>query len=261
MSPCRRTRLPALPSEATAGRTGLRERFHAPCRTPLGRRHDAERWRTPMTPMATPEARAPRELAHRVSRSLRLHAGHAPDGRRRAPRRRRGRLLRALSPGDARARGGTVVKFIGDGALLVFPVDRADACGGSRCSSSRRTLGRVARCASGGSRRARNEGAIRLGHRRLLRRARRQALWTSSATRVNVAARLATRSFALSAEAFRRPSPAARQRFKKHTPPITYIPVEDRTNPWPRPGATSPRASSTACSTSSGEHGFLRMAL
>jgi len=43
---------------------------------------------------------------------------------------------------------------------------------------------------------------------------------------VNVAARLQTRSFALSAETFRLLSPAARKVFKKHTPPILYIPLD-----------------------------------
>jgi class 3 adenylate cyclase len=45
---------------------------------------------------------------------------------------------------------------------------------------------------------------------------------------VNVAARLETRSFALSPQVFRRLSPTVRQRLKKHTPPVTYIPIEDR---------------------------------
>jgi hypothetical protein len=45
---------------------------------------------------------------------------------------------------------------------------------------------------------------------------------------VNLTVRLPTRGFALSAEAFRCLSAAARARFKKHSMPITYIPVEDR---------------------------------
>ncbi|HJZ86305.1 MAG TPA: adenylate/guanylate cyclase domain-containing protein [Polyangia bacterium] len=45
---------------------------------------------------------------------------------------------------------------------------------------------------------------------------------------VNVAARLDARGFALSAQAFRKLSPALRRRFKKHTPPILYIPLEHR---------------------------------
>jgi class 3 adenylate cyclase len=45
---------------------------------------------------------------------------------------------------------------------------------------------------------------------------------------VNITARLPTRSFALSAEMFRSLSSEARALFKKHTPPITYIPLDDR---------------------------------
>jgi adenylate cyclase len=45
---------------------------------------------------------------------------------------------------------------------------------------------------------------------------------------VNVAASLDGKGVALSVAAFRKLSPALRRRFKKHTPPITYIRVEDR---------------------------------
>ena len=44
---------------------------------------------------------------------------------------------------------------------------------------------------------------------------------------VNTAAMLEASGVALSTEAFRKLSPAVRQRFKKHTWPITYIRVED----------------------------------
>lgn len=44
---------------------------------------------------------------------------------------------------------------------------------------------------------------------------------------VNTAAMLEASGVALSAEAFRKLSPAVRRRFKKHTWPITYIRVED----------------------------------
>ncbi|MBI2923645.1 MAG: adenylate/guanylate cyclase domain-containing protein [Planctomycetes bacterium] len=47
---------------------------------------------------------------------------------------------------------------------------------------------------------------------------------------VNIAATLPARTFALSLDAFRKLSPEARKRFKKHTPPVVYIPAED-----PRP--------------------------
>src|SRR5262249_44957833 len=45
---------------------------------------------------------------------------------------------------------------------------------------------------------------------------------------VNLTARLQTRSFAISAEAFRTLSKDGRALFKKHTAPVTYIPLDDR---------------------------------
>lgn len=44
---------------------------------------------------------------------------------------------------------------------------------------------------------------------------------------VNTAATLASRNFSMSAQAFRKLDAAGRKLFKKHTPPITYIPTED----------------------------------
>jgi class 3 adenylate cyclase len=45
---------------------------------------------------------------------------------------------------------------------------------------------------------------------------------------VNLTARIQTRSFAMSPQAFRQLSPEGRKAFKKHTPPITYIRLEDQ---------------------------------
>jgi class 3 adenylate cyclase len=45
---------------------------------------------------------------------------------------------------------------------------------------------------------------------------------------VNVAAALDATGVALSVAAFRKLGPGLRRRFKKHTPPVTYIRVEDR---------------------------------
>ena len=43
---------------------------------------------------------------------------------------------------------------------------------------------------------------------------------------VNTAATLPSRDLALSVDAFRALSPEARKRFKKHTPPVVYIPLD-----------------------------------
>lgn len=45
---------------------------------------------------------------------------------------------------------------------------------------------------------------------------------------VNAAARLASPGLAISPQAFRKLGKEVRQRFKKHTPPVTYIRLEDR---------------------------------
>jgi class 3 adenylate cyclase len=45
---------------------------------------------------------------------------------------------------------------------------------------------------------------------------------------VNTAARLNSNGFAMTAQVFRQLDAETRKLFKKHTPPITYIPVEAR---------------------------------
>jgi adenylate cyclase len=123
--------------------------------------------------------------------------------------------------------GGTVVKFIGDGALLVFPPAKVDAAVGALFAlkrdvdawlSSERWGSRLVVKVHCGTVVAGSFGA----------RARGEERFDVIGTEVNVAARLPTRSFAISPQAFRRLSPTTRQRFKKHTPPITYIPVDER---------------------------------
>lgn len=44
---------------------------------------------------------------------------------------------------------------------------------------------------------------------------------------VNTAATLPSHGLALTAELFRKLSPGTRKRFKKHTPPVRYIPLEE----------------------------------
>ena len=119
--------------------------------------------------------------------------------------------------------GGTVVKFIGDAALIVFLEDRVDAgavalfelkqeiddffssLGWQSRLVVKAHFGPVVAGPYGGA------GAKRFD---LLGR------------NVNIAATLETRSFAISAEAFRRLGAETRRRFKKHTPPVTYIPLD-----------------------------------
>ena len=128
--------------------------------------------------------------------------------------------------GELAARaGGTFVKPIGDGALIVVPPERSDdavvallelrddvaamcsAQGWSGTLVVRVHAGDVA-CGPFGA----------TGDKR----------FDIMGREVNLTARLPTRGFALSAEAFRCLSAEARARFKKHTLPITYIPIDDR---------------------------------
>jgi len=122
------------------------------------------------------------------------------------------------------AAAGRVVKYIGDGALVVFDADQTD----------------------------RGVEAL-LELKLLVDRYFEQLGWACRATvkvhvgtaiagpygplddrrfdvigkAVNTAAMLDASGVALSVEAFRKLSPTLRQRFKKHTWPVTYIRVED----------------------------------
>jgi adenylate cyclase len=119
--------------------------------------------------------------------------------------------------------GGVVVKYMGDAALVVFPEERASDGAVALLALKEETdawlRGRGLDCrlivkAHFGPAVAGPFGP---------RESRRFDVIGSA---VNLAATLETRSFALSAEAFRRLAPDARKRFKKHTPPITYIPLD-----------------------------------
>jgi adenylate cyclase len=128
--------------------------------------------------------------------------------------------------GELAARaGGTLVKPMGDGALIVFPPERADAAVdallelrddvAAMCAADGWTATLVVRL---------HAGEVVCGPFGT----RTDKRFDIVGREVNLTARLPTRGFALSVEAFRALSPEARARFKKHTPPITYIPVEDR---------------------------------
>ena len=123
--------------------------------------------------------------------------------------------------------GGTVVKFIGDGALIVFPeelvnrgvevvldlknsIDEFMVERGWECRFNAKVhFGTVIAGTFGAA------GAKRFD---VIGKA------------VNTAAMLDSAGVTLSVEAFRKLSPDMRTRFKKHTPPITYLRNDD-----PRP--------------------------
>ena len=126
------------------------------------------------------------------------------------------------------ARGGRVVKFIGDAALVVFPAGLADA-GVDTVLALADEIGRFMHNEGWECRPIAkvHYGTVAAGVFGGGAAARYDVLGKA----VNLTARLESSGVALSAEAFRRLDPAMRQRFKKHTPPITYIRVDDAHQP------------------------------
>ena len=121
--------------------------------------------------------------------------------------------------------GGRVVKHVGDGVLIVFDegrvdrgvekllalkdsVDQAMARRGWEC--------RLVVKAHFGTAIAGPFGSADAKHHDVVGKA------------VNTAAALDATGVTLTVNAFRKLSPALRRRFKKHTPPVTYIRLEDR---------------------------------
>lgn len=130
--------------------------------------------------------------------------------------------------GAVDAAGGRTVKFIGDAALTVFPEHAVDAGVAmlldlkpavDRLMVERGWECRLTARAHFGSVMAGEFGAAGRKQFDVLGRV------------VNTAATLDGTGVTLSAEAFRKLSPELRQRFKKHTPSVTYIRLDD-----PRPG-------------------------
>jgi len=124
----------------------------------------------------------------------------------------------------ASAGGGAVVKFIGNAALLAFPagaVDRGvETLLALKDSVDELMARRGWECrlivkAHFGTVVAGPFGAVGDKHPDVIGKT------------VNVAAGLDASGVTLSVEAFRKLGPAMRTRFKKHTPPITYIRTQD----------------------------------
>ena len=120
--------------------------------------------------------------------------------------------------------GGTVIKFMGDAGLVVFPAGQADRAVESLCAL--KTVGDRWLSDQGAQCRQiikAHVGPVVAG-----------ALGTRTAKgfdvigeTVNTAATLPSHGLALTAELFRKLSPGTRKRFKKHTPPVRYIPLEE----------------------------------
>ncbi len=120
--------------------------------------------------------------------------------------------------------GGTLVKFIGDAALIVFPeplVDRGvEAILALKPAVDALMAERGYECRLGCKVHFGEAIAGRFGAAGAKR-------YDVIGKAVNTAARLDSGGVTLSVEAFRKLGPELRRRFKKHTPPVSYIRVED----------------------------------
>jgi adenylate cyclase len=119
---------------------------------------------------------------------------------------------------------GRVVKFIGDAALVVFPEDAVDrgieTLLALKASIDRFMAGRGWDCRLTAKA---HYGVVVAGPFGPPEAARFDVIGKA----VNTAAMLDGAGVTLSVAAFRRLSPHLRRRFKKHTPPVTYIRSED----------------------------------
>ena len=122
------------------------------------------------------------------------------------------------------AAGGRVVKFVGDGALIAFGEDRVDQ--GVEMLLALKEAVDEAMAQRGWECRLiakAHFGSAVAGPFGLAGDKRHDVIGKA----VNIAALLDSTGVTLSVAAFRRLGPELRRRFKKHTPPITYIRLED----------------------------------
>ena len=122
------------------------------------------------------------------------------------------------------AGGGRVVKFIGDATLTVFPPEAVDR-GVAALLELKEAADQLMLDRGWDSRLLLKVhfGPVVAGQFGVASDKRYDVLGKT----VNVTARLHANEVALSVEAFRQLGAEMRRRFKKHTPPVTYIRVED----------------------------------
>jgi len=126
--------------------------------------------------------------------------------------------------------GGLLIKPIGDAGLFAFPGDQTDAAVGA--VKELQEVGDPWLAAEGYSGRARtvmHVGMVAIG---LIGGPGREQIDIIGKTVNIVGARRAEGYFEITPAVFRKLSPATRQLFKKHTPPISYIGLDD---PRPKP--------------------------
>jgi class 3 adenylate cyclase len=121
--------------------------------------------------------------------------------------------------------GGTVVKFIGDATLAVFPEEAVDAAVRAilelRKTLDESMMERDWECRLTAKVHFGNVIAGEFGAEAAKR-------FDVIGRAVNTTAMLHSAGITLSAEAFERLSPELRTRFKAHVPPVTYIGLDDR---------------------------------
>ena len=121
--------------------------------------------------------------------------------------------------------GGEIIKFMGDSILFVFPEDRVDS--GVLALKDLKTTGdtwmkkRGLRCRHVIKA---HFGPVVCGCVGFGKNERLDVFGDT----VNTSALLKSNGLAMTPQVFRKLKPATRKHFKKHTPPITYIPVEER---------------------------------
>jgi class 3 adenylate cyclase len=120
--------------------------------------------------------------------------------------------------------GGRLIKTMGDAGLVAYPAASVDA--GVRALQSLQTEGRDWLAARGW--RSRVVVKLHLGPVAVGRvGSPGEEIIDVQGKTVNVAASLPSTGLAMSPAVFRSLEPATRQLFKKHTPPVTYIGVDD----------------------------------
>lgn len=120
--------------------------------------------------------------------------------------------------------GGEVIKFLGDAALIVFPEDRVNQGIESLMTCKQKT-----------DKWLRDKG---VNSQLVIKTHFGEMIYGKFGTKtklindvigknVNIAALIKASGFAMTPQVFRKLNPDVRKLFKKHTPPVTYIPVSE----------------------------------
>lgn len=120
--------------------------------------------------------------------------------------------------------GGKIVKFIGDAGLAVFPPDKID----EGVLALKKLQEEAGDWFATRHIKTRNIVSVHFGPVACGPMGTKgDKQFDIIGVSANIAARLQSNGFAMSPQVFRKLKPETRKHFKKHTPPITYIPVEE----------------------------------